>query len=115
MDLLHLVEAIAHQRGLAPRIAMVTSWWASNYSNGGFLKRSRVCQQGSAVQPAPSDVSSERAGVLPAGHRQGRQDPTGSRQTLNRQHCCSGSTSSLRSDVEPEVHHIAVQESENES
>jgi hypothetical protein len=54
LDLLHLLEAVAHSRGLAPHLAMVTGWWAWNYSNGEALRRSRPGREGSdtAVQPA---------------------------------------------------------------
>ncbi len=54
-DIVHLVEALAHQRGLAPRIALVTSWWAWNYSNREILHSSRVCREGSPVRLVPGD------------------------------------------------------------
>ncbi len=54
LDLLHLLEAVAHSRGLAPHLAMVTDSWAWNYPNGRALRRSRPAREGSdtAVQPA---------------------------------------------------------------
>ena len=55
LDLVHLVEAIAHQRGLASRIAMVRAWWAWNYSNGRALQASRVCRGGSDTAIDPAD------------------------------------------------------------
>jgi hypothetical protein len=55
LDLLHLVEAIAHQRGLAPRIGMVRTWWAWNYSNGRALQASRLCRAGVDTEIHPAD------------------------------------------------------------
>jgi len=55
LDLVHLVEAIAHHRGLAPRIAMVTAWWAWNYPNGDALRHARMTGAGTDTILGPAD------------------------------------------------------------
>ncbi|MBO86560.1 MAG: hypothetical protein CL927_14485 [Deltaproteobacteria bacterium] len=55
LDLVHIVEAIAHHRGLALRIAMVTEWWAWNYANKTILRKSKAARAGTSVCLQPAD------------------------------------------------------------
>ena len=55
LDLVHLLEAVAHSRGLDRRLAMVTNGWAWNYLNGTALRRARVARGGDETRLLPAD------------------------------------------------------------
>jgi len=55
LDLVHIIEAIAHHRGLSKRIGIVTSWWAWNYANGRALLNARASRQGTKTTLTPAD------------------------------------------------------------
>ena len=55
LDLVHIVEAIAQQRGLAPRIGLVHEWWAWNYSNRDTQWNSRPARGGAQARLHPAD------------------------------------------------------------
>ena len=55
IDLLHLFEAVAHNRGLGCRLVLITLWGTWNYANGSALRGCRVSRAGEWVALSPAD------------------------------------------------------------